>query len=169
MRIHANTLTTSDIYQAARFARVDVVVLTEHGSRKRDHAFNVRLEGASNRRPNFVNYDSGYGSGYSATWDQWGVFLSVLFDLDPSTSTTYDEDRHAFDVRTVERFWPSGIVGIGVSTNANIVNVRDSFGVVHRNADHYWPADAHGDHTFKYAGVPRSQSCTKCSAVQTWS
>lgn len=167
MRIHSDTLTTSDIYTAARHARVDVVKLTEHGSHKRDHAFDVKLEGESRRRPNGGASGKGYASGYAATWDQWGVFLGILFDIDPAMVTPYDANRHAFRVRTSQRF-DGDIVGEGVSTNYNVVNGRaaDHRVTVHRLGSSYWPDDAHGDHRFEYAGVPRTFSCTKCSATQ---
>jgi hypothetical protein len=180
MRIHTDHLSESDIYTAARFARVDVVKLEAHGSRKRDHAFDVKLEGESRRAPNGGASGKGYATGKAATWDQWGVFLSVLFDLDDATSTPYDDGRQAFHDRTFDRFLPGGIVGTGSSTNANVVNVpahvetvvyvngvRQVFTpaeqIVHRIAGSYWPADAHGDHRFDYLGAGVT-GCTKCSA-----
>lgn len=143
MRIHANTLTTSEIYKAARIARVEIEHLTEHGSRKRTHAFEVKLSGESRRRP---NNNGVHGDVFAATWDQWGVFLACLFDADNSITipTAYD-DRETFQYRTDARF----------------VKVGGGW-------DNYWPADAHGDHTFRYAGIPYTQSCTKCSATQRW-
>lgn len=171
MRIHSDHITTGDIYTAARFARVDVVDLAEHGSRKRDHAFNVKLEGESRRRPNGGASGRDYASGYAATWDQWGVFLAILFDIDPGMWTPYDDGRDAFRRRTFGRF-EAPALGKGVSTNHNVVNGRgtdDTSVTVHRLGSAYWPADAHGDHTFRYAGTPREQACTKCSARQTWS
>jgi hypothetical protein len=161
---------------AARFARADVVKLERHGSRSRDHAFDVKLEGESRRRPNGGSSGVEYGSGYAATWDQWGVFLAVLFDLDPNALTPYDSGREAFTARTHERFMPTeSVEGVTLhrSTNANVVNVPTYPGspstlFVQHVAAHYWPEDAHGDHRFEFVGVPRSQSCRKCSAVQSW-
>jgi len=148
MRIHTDILTEADIHDAAREARVSYAGggFTRHGSRSRDHAFNVLLTGESKRRPNGGNY--GAADDYAATWDQWGVFLAVLFDRDPNMKTPYYVDAHDFHVRTNDRFNPDGndrAEGLG-----------------------YWPADAHGDHRFEYAGVPREQSCKKCSAVVRW-
>lgn len=143
MRIHANTLTTSEIYKAARIARVEVEHLTEHGSRKRAHAFEVKLSGESRRRP---NNNGAHGDVFAATWDQWGVFLACLFDADNEiTIPSAYEDRENFQFKTDARF-----VKIGGGW------------------DNYWPADAHGDHTFRYAGIPYTQSCTKCSATYRW-
>lgn len=143
MRIHANTLTTSEIYKAARIARVEIEHLTEHGSRKRAHAFEVKLSGESRRRP---NNNGAHGDVFAATWDQWGVFLACLFDADNEiTIPTAYADRSDFQYRTDARF-----IKIGGGW------------------EDYWPADAHGDHTFRYAGIPYTQTCTKCSAVQRW-
>lgn len=143
MRIHANNLTTSEIYKAARIARVEIEHLTEHGSRKRAHAFEVKLSGESRRRP---NNNGAHGDVFAATWDQWGVFLAYLFDADNEiTIPTAYVDRENFQFKTDARF-----VKIGGGW------------------DNYWPADAHGDHTFRYAGIPYTQSCTKCSAIQRW-
>ena len=143
MRIHANTLTTSEIYKAARIARVEIEHLTEHGSRKRAHAFEVKLSGESRRRP---NNNGAHGDVFAATWDQWGVFLACLFDADNKiTIPSAYEDRDQFQYRTDARF-----VKIGGGW------------------ENYWPNDAHGDHTFRYAGIPYTQQCTKCSATQRW-
>lgn len=111
MRIHTNTLTSTDLYDAARIARADLE-LTTHGSRKRARAFNVTLRGESRRRPNMGKY--GAGDEYAATWDQWGVFLAELFDRDPSVFTPYDKDADFFDRRTAGRFgngWPEDAHG----------------------------------------------------------
>ena len=66
MRIHSNTLTSQGVYNAARVARATVETLSEHGSRSRSHAFEVKLSGESRRRPNgAVSSDAS-----SASWSQ---------------------------------------------------------------------------------------------------
>lgn len=146
MRIHSNTLTSKDVYDAARVARATVETLSEHGSRKRAHAFEVKLSGESRRRP---NNNGAHGDVFAATWDQWGVFLACLFDADNSiTIPTAYEDLNVFHYQTGNRFNPD----------------RNDRG----EASGYWPADAHGDHTFRYAGIPRTRACTKCSASHRW-
>lgn len=188
MRLHTDTLNDFDFYLAARVARVEFSKFSRHGSRSRDHAFDVTLTGESRRRPN-----AGIGSGdhigtddYAATWDQWGVFLSVLFDLDPSMTSRYYTDREHFHDRTADRFNPGGILpgrptreqvetpghawsgAFRVPQYANLNDQNLATGHVYRVAGSYWPTDAHGDHTFRFAGVPFEQSCTKCSARQIW-
>ena len=138
MRIHSDSLTTLNMYEAARLARVEFGRCEEKGSRARKRAWDVTLTGESRRRPNGGN--RGAGDDYAATWDQWGVFLSVLFALDPNMKTPYYADADDFHARTSDRF-----------------DVMD-----------FWPSDAHGDHTFRFNGTPRQQECTKCSATQRW-
>lgn len=143
MRIHSDILTRRDLLNAATEARVYMETFTEHGSRSRERAFNVLLRGESNRRPNCGT--TGAADDYAATWDQWGVFLAFLFYIDPNMKTPYYDDRDDFNFRTNVRFTKIG-------------------GGWHE----IWPADYHGDHTFRWQGVPSEQSCTKCSAVQRW-
>ena len=137
MRFHVSkSVTIADVREAGRKAGAHFDTLTEHGSRKSGHAFEVKLLGSSNRRPNGGAY--GAGNDYAATWDQWGVFIGALYDLDPSMSSYAYDDAEDFHAKTGDRF-------------------RDG-----------WPTDAHGDHTFRYEGVSGEQKCRKCSAVQRW-
>lgn len=104
MRIHADSLTISDIYAATDRAGQNVrVVVTEHGSRKRARAFNVTLSGTSSRRRNTGNHgaageDSYWGPdrSHAATWDEWGMFLSELFrrDADAVVPGAYESGEH---------------------------------------------------------------------------
>ena len=143
MRIHSNLITGEDIYKAAATARADIE-MTRHGSRKRDGAFEVKLTGESKRRPN-SGHRGADSDEFAATWDQWGVFLQILFDLDPEMVTPYYDDRANYIWRT----------------NARFVKIGGGW-------DNYRPKDAHGDHTFRYNGTSGQQECTKCSAVQRW-
>jgi hypothetical protein len=181
MRIHANTLTRREIYDAARVARVDLDTFDDKGSRKRDHAFEILLRGESRRAPNQGTRhwsEREYGQ-KAATWDQWGVFLAILFDADPTMVTPYDASRAAFHKRTARRFarrlahctcTPYKVTdAAGVETTQHVGSCETVSALkVGDHAVTYWPTDAHGDHTFRYAGVPFSQKCTKCSATQSW-
>lgn len=135
MRIHTDNLSESDLRDAARTARVSFDRLAVFGSRSRARAFDFILSGESKRRQNFG------GDGYAATWDQWGVFLSVLFAKDDTmTVPTAYRDAEQFDFRTMHRFDAPGV----------------------------FPVDYHGDHRFDFVGVPFSQSCKKCTASYRW-
>jgi hypothetical protein len=140
MRIHTDENTWSNIYAAARAARVRVEGRSFKSS-IRESGFDIHLTGESRRRPNRrVSSDE-----FAATWDQWGVFLGHLFNIDPNMvcgtpkRPVYRSEAD-FEDKTARRF----VAG-------------------------QWPTDTHGDHTFRYSGVPCEQSCTKCSAVQRWS
>lgn len=156
MRIHTDRLTFSNIIAAARLARADIDI-EQKGSKSRERAFVVHLTGESKRRPNRRGKSD--PDAYAATWDQWGVFLGVLFHVD---------SKRTFDV--------SLPMSAGMYSDQADFNYKTDSRFVKRLAATdldpslftFWPADAHGDHTFKWAGVPYEKSCTKCSAVQRW-
>lgn len=146
MRLHTDTLTIEDVCKAATVARAwfdmdddpsywGPTRPTEHRSRKRARAFEVKLRGESARYPNGGRNGS---DDHTATWDQWGVFLAALFELDPRMTCWAYDGAASFHAKTADRF-------------------RDG-----------WPADAHGDHRFEYDGTPGEQRCRKCSAVTRW-
>lgn len=117
MRIHSDTLSTLNLLHAAqktneRFTdhgTFNLMWPTEHGSRKRDHAFEIALEGdgtVSKRRRN-PGTSWAYRTeepGYAATWDQWGWFLAELFRRDPNMTTQYYSDVNDFDAKTQYKF-----------------------------------------------------------------
>lgn len=77
MRIHSDHLTYRTFLDAASWAHVDLIEFAEHGSRSRAKAFNFSLSGSS-------PYQRGFGAGgQAATWDEWGMFLAFLFQIDP--------------------------------------------------------------------------------------
>lgn len=98
MRIHTDTLTYRDFFQAQETVKVQTGApvffhgeesLPRYGSRSRRQAFVVKLasDGTLTRRR--VNYGTARHSDrfdrpYSATWDQWGWFLAHLFTVDPN-------------------------------------------------------------------------------------
>lgn len=64
----------------ASITGVGLSALTEHGSRTHDRALEVQLSGDSSRCPAAMDD----WSDKAATWDQWGLFLSALFEVDPA-------------------------------------------------------------------------------------
>lgn len=81
MRIHSDVLATPEFRQAAYLAGVDLIEFDESGSRSRARAFKFSLSGSS-------PYQRGFGASkngeHAATWDEWGIFLAVLFGFDPN-------------------------------------------------------------------------------------
>lgn len=142
MRIHtSDSVTYSTIFDAAKFAGVQVDV-TNHNSRTHETAWEVKLTGSSNRRPNnrgtWRDNDD-----YAATWDEWGMFLGFIFWIDPDTrcgSVKYP----AYD----------GAADFEYKTDCRFI------------ANHK-PENLHGDHRWT-VGVPGEQSCKTCSAVRRW-
>ena len=106
MRIHTDTLTSTDIYAATRAAGMTGVsaTFTSHGSRKRDHAFNVNLTGTSSRPLNTGKYGADQSGDTAATWDEWGMFLAALYAVDPDMDATYYADAADFHRQTGDRF-----------------------------------------------------------------
>ncbi|HEU4967238.1 MAG TPA: hypothetical protein VFT53_07270 [Candidatus Saccharimonadales bacterium] len=172
MRIHTNTLTALDLFEAARISRTGMTY-ADHGSRIAKRSWDVHLTGDSRRRPNRTHYSDEY----AATWDQWGVFLSVLFDRDPDAlcgsgrKYAIYTDRNAFHYQTDDRFRSIGIVGPDVPGALAVQCDTDfdgTIGQVYRREQGYWPDDAHGDHTFRFTGTVGENQCTKCTAVRRW-
>ena len=100
MRIHSDHLDTLEIRKAATLANVAFTRFTTHGSRTREHAYDVILTGSSPRRQNG-------GDDYAATWDEWGVFLAALFmvDQDAFAKGAYESAEH-FHWSTGNRYTP---------------------------------------------------------------
>lgn len=107
MRIHSDLITASDIYTATRDLPGVYAEVTTHGSRSRRSAFEVRLEGNGYARntgnAGADNYEN------AATWDEWGVVIARLFDIDPDAfcgTAKYPAYRNAedFHAQTDNRF-----------------------------------------------------------------
>ena len=144
MRLHTNVLTYGDIVNAARFARVDWSI-DERGSRSHVRSFDVKLRGESRRNAMFSwKTENPMGNEKAATWDQWGVFFAHLFRRDPRM-VAGSVKRPNYADNTASSWRRSG------------ASSRKAF-----------PADYHGDHTFRYEGTPYEQQCRKCSARYTW-
>lgn len=97
MRIHSDYLTPRDIVDSlADLPGVTLYSFSEHGSRKRDHAIEIALHGTS-------PYQTMGRTGKAATWDEWGVLMARLFNLDANAIIGH-EGRHEFERRTMGRF-----------------------------------------------------------------
>jgi hypothetical protein len=82
MRIHSDTLDLVDMHVAAKVAGVQIIDLSEHGSRSRVRAFSWTLSGSGSYRSQYRNSDH-----KAATWDEWGIFFAHLFNVDPLAHT----------------------------------------------------------------------------------
>lgn len=144
MRIHLSLdpdTALKAIRNAADQARVTIPdTPTFHGSRTHAGAVTVNLSGSSARRARM-----GRAPYRAATWDEWGMFLSALFDADPTARTgDYDSQKH-FNWATGGRF-----------------DMR-KFPVL-------TPQDTHRQHRFTFTGnaatnAYRLYTCDTCSAT----
>lgn len=147
MRIHTDHVENIDLDRAAFHAGVSFARKTRHGSRSHKHAWEIKLTGNSKRRPNGGTY--GAADAYAATWDQWGIFLAHLYVEDSTLKCWAYADDDEFSRKTHGRF--------DLSFNRKTAEFEG-----------FTLDDSHGDHTFRFAGVPCQQTCTKCPATRGW-
>lgn len=104
MRINTS-LNYVDMHAAARRAGVVLVRFTEHGSRKSPRAFDVLLSGSGITGGQWGNSGT-YGAGpyKAATWDEWGIFLDVIFRRDPQASCRAYSGQEEFQWATGNRY-----------------------------------------------------------------
>ena len=137
MRIHTN-LCRGMIDIAAKAAGVRFERCTLHGSRSRDHAFDVTLSGNSGRRASF-------GRDYeAASWDQWGIFLGFIFENDPDAVCWAYKDAEDFHWKTGDRF-------------RTLLNSKDA------KRFHKWGLGEYDG----YSSTSHCQH-TDCSAIRRW-
>lgn len=102
MRFHTS-LTLADIRSVELPPGVSWHHVREYGSQSRARGFEIVLEGTSNRGGQWGDRD--YSAG---TWDEWGVVLGRLFDMDPNARVAriYEGAEHYHYV-TGDRFHPN--------------------------------------------------------------
>src|SRR6188474_3141328 len=87
MRLHTDILTAADVYAATisrgmRGVYADVATV---GSRSHARALDVHLSGTSSRRVNAgTSHVDRFALDHAATWDEWGMVIAALYELDPS-------------------------------------------------------------------------------------
>lgn len=104
MWIHSDKITPIAIHRATAshgmsgvHAQVDAIARSRsHGTK-----YSVSLTGNSNHRPGFAK---GYGDDYAATWDEWGMFIEALFQVDPAARIGIYPDHETFREVTFLRF-----------------------------------------------------------------
>ncbi|AXC36233.1 hypothetical protein SEA_FORK_4 [Microbacterium phage Fork] len=102
MRIHSDIIVRGDLSDLLKgMPGVHFDHVSEHGSRKRRRGLEVRLIGNSPYL-NMAKTDN------AATWDEWGVFMARVFDLD-SDALIGGETLQDFDQRTNYRFDGEGL------------------------------------------------------------
>lgn len=100
MRIHSSVLQEQHFHDAAKIAGVTIIKYDVKGSKSRVHAYDVALSGHGVRGGMYGNLDYP-----TATWDEWGMMLNHLFDVDPQAriARVYEGAEH-FHWATCARF-----------------------------------------------------------------
>lgn len=148
MRLHTDKLDRFDVAQAivashstnpeGRGYMADVI--EPHGSRTRDHAFEVALVGYGDRHTRARAWGQPiYGKGEqweaprAATYDDWGYFIAEVFALDPDAvfgpykgiEDFHAQTRYKFDDRPDEG--PFTVVAAGTYHGTTDTLVLDAF------------------------------------------
>ena len=79
MKIHSDVITEADLKEAAqiRGMRGVEIAITREGSRSRKTGWDVKLYGSSSYASQSDR------SRKAATWDEWGIVINYLFEVDP--------------------------------------------------------------------------------------
>lgn len=91
MRIHTDTLTVEHLEQAIEGMEHIIVRYTRRRSRQRARGYDVQL----------INDTDEYTL---VTWDEWGLFISELFRIDPDAIIGQYINRATFLETTFSRF-----------------------------------------------------------------
>ena len=106
MRVHTDRLTADDLTRLRPAGTI--IELTPHGSRKRDHAFEVKMYGEpgkdvygiARRHPTGGAYGTTDGRYRALTWIEWGDWMVELFKIDPGAIIGRYEGAHDFVIWT---------------------------------------------------------------------
>ena len=147
MRIHTDKTTEvrAAIWQATGALPGVYAEMSEHGSRSRAGALELRLTGNSPRRPNSGRWGADSYEN-AATWDEWGVVLGAVYAADPdaicgSAKRPVYAGADDYHWQTGERF-------------------------AHVGPDNYTlPEDTHTLHRWDYV-AQGTVECTKCTATR---
>lgn len=96
MKLYSDTLTREDLYDCLP-ADVDADVQNINNPRKRKHGYEVRLVGLGDRHTRKTN-SGNYGAGdrMAATWDDHGIWMAALYEIDPLAIIATYQDRDRF-------------------------------------------------------------------------
>lgn len=141
MRLHTDRITYEALARLANDLRGVHMDISVHGSRSRRLAFEVKLTGNSPSRPNSGKHgaDGFELDEHAATWDEWGVIIARVFEL----------DQRAF-WGNAKRPVYGGAVDFHYQTATRFLSGE-------------MPRDTHPRHTWRFDQVGVF-TCTKCSA-----
>lgn len=105
MKIHSDVLTYGNVLDATKAAGMTGVYadIIERGSRSRKVGFDVKLTGTSNRNQNpGTSRDRDVEK--AATWDEWGMFINALYEIDNDAIVGPYTDQSDFEYKTAGRY-----------------------------------------------------------------
>lgn len=121
MKIHLNLpehKAIDALNDARRAADVVFERVTLHGSRTHERAVDVILSGDSPHAINSGRSGSWGDAPRAASWDQWGIFLAVIFEADPTAKAGRYANAEDFHHKTAWRFDADGEPGAITSTSS---------------------------------------------------
>ena len=104
MKVYSDTITRADLFDCLP-GDVSAEVIEIRHARKRAHGFTVSLEGIGDRhyrRKNGGNYGASSPGVMAATWDDHGVWMARLYELDPDALIADYAGRDDFERQTRE-------------------------------------------------------------------
>lgn len=103
MKVYSDILTYADFVaalpQGVRIHDVDSI----NNPRIRSRGWNIQLRDYSNNRHTNTG-THGAGEIGAASWDQWGEWMSELFERDPNARLGYDNSAADFHLRTHDKY-----------------------------------------------------------------
>lgn len=103
MKIYSDTLTTDDLYRCLPNDVGMADCRTIRSPRKRARGWEMHLEGLGARHTRQRNSGSwgaqGDGS-FAATWDDHGIWMAALYEIDPDAVIAWYTDRGDFYAKT---------------------------------------------------------------------
>lgn len=154
MRLHTDKITSGDVVTVMRTLTAEGKIKGVYaetrfsGSRKRARGMDLWLSAEARpgrrRKTNAgCAYPGREGAGVdvAATWDEWGIVLAALYEIDPDLTGDYYADAEHYHWSTGERFEDGG------------------------------PETPHDNHSWDYTGATATgayvvHECTKCGAVK---
>ncbi len=144
MRIHFhvnNQDTLKAISNAQKTSSVTLEKCSKHGSRSHRLAYEIVLSGESPHKSGSAEF----AQEQAATWDQWGIFLAVLYSVDPYAKSWAYSDATDFHHKTGYRFDEGGVDGRNHPE--------------YRRTSHKWEGNGYGELACKGHGK-KNPTCT---------
>ena len=118
MKIHSDALDENEIRKAARLAGVSFTRFEIGNSRTREQRFDIILTGSSSRTQNFGGTDQ------AATWDEWGIFLGILYALDPQAHSERYASLDHFTWTTGGRYADGSLTPLTAARHPQVAALR---------------------------------------------